>query len=197
MNVVKISAMDIEYLVVIRESVNLFLKTSAIKYSCNIGKLLDIAPQIHGGAKSFFPNSIIIDTFDIDSESGCNFIGDLCSYNKQIPDNYFDYIVCTEVLEHVLQPFNAIIEMQRILKPCGLLFITTPFNFRIHGPLPDCWRFTEHGLRVLLNNFEILELNQVNTVNRDLMPIHYTIVARKPNSSQHINIIESYNGDKL
>lgn len=50
----------------------------------------------------------------------------------------FDYILCTEVLEHTLNPFRAVYEMFRILKPKGLLFISVPFNFGIHRPLPDC-----------------------------------------------------------
>jgi hypothetical protein len=62
----------------------------------------------------------------------------------------------------------------------GLAFISTPSNFRIHGPLPDCWRFTEHGLRALfLNNFEILELNILETPDRPLTPLQYTLVVKK------------------
>ena len=58
--------------------------------------------------------------------------------------------------------------------------LTTPFNFRIHGPLPDCWRFTEHGLRALLTDFEIVTLDAVETPDRPLMPVHYRTVARRP-----------------
>jgi len=54
-----------------------------------------------------------------------------------------------------------------------------PFNFRIHGPLPDCWRFTEHGLRELLKKFSTVKIDQIDTPNRDLMPIHYTVIAIK------------------
>ena len=62
----------------------------------------------------------------------------------------------------------------------GLAFVTTPFNFRIHGPLPDCWRFTEHGLRALFREFDIVELTEEPTPDRPLMPIHYRLVARRP-----------------
>lgn len=96
------------------------------------------------------------------------------------PDNTYDYVVCTEVLEHTLRLFDAMDEIYRILKPGGLLFLSVPFNFRIHGPLPDCWRFAEHGLRVLADKFIILELNAMETPDRPLMPIHYTMVAQKP-----------------
>jgi hypothetical protein len=46
--------------------------------------------------------------------------------------------------------------------------------------LPDCWRFTEHGLRALLRDFELEELTATETPGRPLMPIHYAIVARRP-----------------
>ena len=143
------------------------------------GLLLDIAPQDHAGAQPFFPSSVKCETLDINPRAGCTYTGDICVLNRRIPCGRFDYIVCTEVLEHTLRPFDAAAELHRLLKPGGLLFVSTPFNFRIHGPLPDCWRLTEHGLRELFKAFEILELCGVATPDRPLMPIHYTLVARK------------------
>ena len=175
-----VSQMDIEHLRIIRSNITDFMKYVAEKYVKTPGKLLDIAPQIHEGAKPFFSKDISIETLDIDTNSGCTYIGDICRRNDFLSDNMFDYVVCTEVLEHTLQPFNAVDEIWRILKPGGFLFATTPFNFRIHGPLPDCWRFTEYGIRALLTKFYILEINAVRTESRDLMPIHYSFVAQKP-----------------
>ena len=78
-----------------------------------------------------------------------------------------------------MNPFDAVKEIYRVLKPSGIVCVSVPFNFRIHGPLPDCWRFTEHGLRALFSSYEICELNALETENRDLMPIHYTLIAKK------------------
>ena len=180
------SQMDVEHLRIIRENVVKFMKYVAAVYATKEGRLLDLAPQIHEGARPFFCQSILIETFDIDPNSGCTYIGDICKYNDFLPDNTYTYIVCTEVLEHTLRPWDAVNEIWRILKPGGFLFASVPFNFRIHGPLPDCWRFTEHGLRELLKKFLILELNAIETPNRPLMPIHYTIVAQKPVSGEDI-----------
>lgn len=180
MSDIQVSKMDIEFLSIIRNNVNELMKKVASLYATKGGLLLDIAPQVHEGARPFFPEMVVIETFDIDPTSGCTHIGDICKHNAFLSDNTYDYIVCTEVLEHLLQPFNAISEIWRILKPGGMLFLSVPFNFRIHGPLPDCWRFTEHGLRALLSNFDIIELNSLETLCRALMPIHYTVVAKKP-----------------
>jgi len=91
----------------------------------------------------------------------------------------FDIIVCTEVLEHTLDPFSAVKEIYRLLKPGGILILSVPFNFRIPGPLPDCWRFTLYGLKQLLKNFSIVSIDSIDTPGRDLMPIHYTVLAIK------------------
>uniref|UniRef100_A0A831U2B1 Class I SAM-dependent methyltransferase n=1 Tax=Geobacter metallireducens TaxID=28232 RepID=A0A831U2B1_GEOME len=177
---VEVSEMDKVFLGQIRGNVSAFLKRVADRYSGGGGRLLDIAPQVHEGARPHFPSTVRVETFDIDPTSGATYIGDICKCNDQLSDAMFDFVVCTEVLEHTLQPFAAVGEIRRILKPGGLLFLTVPFNFRIHGPLPDCWRFTEHGLRTLLNRFIIEELLSLETPERPLMPIHYTVVARRP-----------------
>jgi len=174
------SQTDIEYLKIIRRNVVAFMKHVASVYAKKPGKLLDIAPETHEGAEPFFSNDISIDTFDINPKSDCTYIGDLCELNDFIDDDAYDYLVCAEVLEHTLKPWTAVDEIWRILKPGGFLFLSVPFNFRIHGPIPDCWRFTEWGLRALLNRFVILELNAIETPGRPLMPIHYTVMAQKP-----------------
>jgi SAM-dependent methyltransferase len=176
-----VSKLDIDNLKIIRESVLGFISYCATKYDTENTLLLDIAPQIHEGAKHSFKKTTI-KTLDIDQRSGANFIADICKDNSELlPDQTFDFIVCTEVLEHTIQPFHAVTEMYRLLKNGGLIFLTVPFNFRIHGPLPDCWRFTEHGLRVLFSNFKIIELIEVESEDRFLMPIHYKLIAKRPN----------------
>lgn len=171
-----ISSFDVEALKVIRENVINFLNDSLKRYDKE-GLLLKIGPQNYGGAKNF--KKITVQTLDIEKNANTTYIGDISKQNEFLKDNSFDIIVCTEVLEHVLNPFDAINEIYRILKKKGILLMSVPFNFRIHGPLPDCWRFTEYGLRELLKKFEIKEINQIETKNRNLMPIHYTIVAIK------------------
>jgi SAM-dependent methyltransferase len=175
----KVSAIDELYIKEIRTNVASFIEKCGQQYDNRNRLVLDVAPQDHEGAKPYFPKAQI-ETLDIDKESGATYIADLCKNNhKTIPSCRFDFVVCTEVLEHTLQPFNAVNEIERILKPGGMAFVSTPFNFRIHGPLPDCWRFTEHGLRALFTNFEIVSLKTLEDKERFLMPIHHTLVVKK------------------
>ncbi|MGH7158334.1 MAG: class I SAM-dependent methyltransferase [Candidatus Saccharimonadales bacterium] len=174
-----VSEMDIEHLKLIRQNVSDFIARAGKEYDKPGVLVLDVAPQDHEGAKPYFKQATV-ETLDIDPKSGATYIADLCADNtKTIPSDCFDYIVCTEVLEHTLQPFDAVKDMERMLKPGGLVFASSPFNFRIHGPLPDCWRFTEHGWRALFKDFEIVELKALETQDRFLAPIHYTLIAKK------------------
>lgn len=174
------SSTDTKHLKVIRKNVMDFMKHVASKYVFKAGRLLEIGPRDCEGVRPFFPEFVIVESLDINPDSGCTYTGDICKRNDFLFDGSFLYIVCTEVLEHVLNPWDAVDEMWRLLEPGGFLFLSVPFNFRIHGPLPDCWRFTKYGLQALLKAFLILELNEIETPGRPLMPIHYTVVAKKP-----------------
>jgi len=175
----EISQMDVDHLQKLRDNVNQFIKACGEEHDKEGAFLLDVAPDEHEGAAPFFKQSTI-ETLNIDPSSGATYVADLCANNEGvIPSSRFDFVVCTEVLEHTLQPFDAVKEIERVLKPGGLVFASSPFNFRIHGPLPDCWRFTEHGWKALFKDFEIIDLKALELEDRFLMPVHYTMVARK------------------
>jgi SAM-dependent methyltransferase len=52
--------------------------------------------------------------------------------NIPVDDNSFANIICTEVLEHVMNPSDALNEMFRVLKPGGKLLITVPGTSLLH-----------------------------------------------------------------
>jgi ubiquinone/menaquinone biosynthesis C-methylase UbiE len=47
---------------------------------------------------------------------------------KKLPfdDNYFDLVICTEVIEHIYDTKAVLSEIERVLKPGGNLIITFP-----------------------------------------------------------------------
>jgi SAM-dependent methyltransferase len=73
--------------------------------------------------------------------------------------SHFDTILCLEVLEYVANPKRAIKELRRVLRAGGYLILSTPFLHRMDSA-SDFWRFTEVGLREILNStgFEIREV---------------------------------------
>ena len=174
------SEFDVLALARIRNGVTRFLERCADRFDGRGKVLLDVAPQDWAGAREHFKLCRTV-TLDIDPRTRPDVVADITRRNDSLlaPES-FDLVCCTEVLEHVLDPFGAVAEMHRILKPGGHLLLTTPFNFLIHGPLPDCWRFTEHGIRALLaGRFDAVELSEVETVDRPLMPIQYQTIARR------------------
>jgi SAM-dependent methyltransferase len=62
----------------------------------------------------------------------------------------FDAVLCTQVLEHVPEPFEVLQEIQRVLKPTGRLFLSAPQSWHQHQKPHDYYRYTSFGLRYLL-----------------------------------------------
>lgn len=65
-------------------------------------------------------------------------------------DNFFDTVICTEVLEHSTDPEELISEMNRVLKKDGKLYITMPFVWNEHEIPYDFRRFTSYEHKRLL-----------------------------------------------
>jgi SAM-dependent methyltransferase len=171
------SKFDKEMLPITRNHIDKFIIKTSKKLKDISGNLLEIGPQDRSMIKQYFTN-FKIDTFDIVEDYNPTYIGDITKYNKSILDSTYDCIACLEVLEHTLNPFEAVKELRRILKDGGYLLVSAPLNFRIHGPSPDCWRFTEHGWRVLLKDYDIIEIDILETPGRELFPVKYNILAR-------------------
>lgn len=175
-----ISEIDTKNLSLLRANVNAFLLRIGSQFILKKSFVLDVAPQDHEGIQPFVNQSVVVETLDISPSSNATYIADICSCADVVGCEKFDHIICTEVLEHTLQPFLAVENIYKMLKPGGYAFVSTPFNFRIHGPLPDCWRFTKYGLKELFKKFQIIEIDELDSENRELMPIQYTLIARKP-----------------
>lgn len=176
-----VSQMDMELLLLLREHITHFLQRTGKRMGTHSGKLLEIGPQGRSQVQQYF-NSFDIDTFDIVDTYNPTIVGDITKHNVQIPADTYDLVVCMDVIEHTLDPFGAVREMRRILKQGGILLISAPLNLRIHGPIPDCWRFTEHGFMTLLRDFAIIEIDILESPGRDLFPVHYNIVAENDKS---------------
>ena len=72
--------------------------------------------------------------FESISEVGAEFIKG-SAYSLPFPDNTFDLIVCSEVLEHLHEYIDAVIEINRVLKPGGKFFASVPAFW----PEKICW----------------------------------------------------------
>lgn len=82
----------------------------------------------------------------------------ICNLSEiPVPDNRFDMILCTQVLEHVPNPQQVLCELHRVLKPAGKVWLSTPLYFDEHEIPYDFFRYTQYGLRSLFEKagFEV------------------------------------------
>lgn len=89
-------------------------------------------------------------------------VGDI--HKMPFDDNSIDAIFCLAVLEHVENPFTAVEEMYRTLKPGGYCYIYVPFLYYYHseqGYYKDYWRFSKDAIELLFKNFSTLEFQLV------------------------------------
>jgi SAM-dependent methyltransferase len=101
--------------------------------------------------------------------------------NLPLKNASFDTVVCLEMLEYVTDPQKALSEIRRVLKPDGTLILSTPFLHRADTP-QDYWRFTEQGLRLLLqkSGFEVVWLKgQGNALGVAVNILKYTLYIQR------------------
>ena len=84
-------------------------------------------------------------------------VADICEWRSEDP---FDAIVCSEVLEHLWAPHQAVDNMRASLREGGRLILTVPFVFPIHSAPHDYFRYTRHGLEVLLRDFQDVSIEE-------------------------------------
>lgn len=77
-----------------------------------------------------------------------------------LPDQEFDTIILSEVLEHIAEPELLWSEMSRILVKNGKILLSVPFLYKIHEAPHDYYRYTEFALRRFAekNQLTVLEL---------------------------------------
>ncbi len=72
----------------------------------------------------------------------------------------FDFVICTQVLEHIPNPAVVLNELHRVLQTGGELWLSAPLFFEEHETPYDYFRYTQFGLRHLLEaaGFQVLKL---------------------------------------
>ena len=86
---------------------------------------------------------------DIEDRAGeIDFVADLQAM-PHVADGSYDFVLCSQVLEHVPRPWDAAGELSRVLRPGGVLVLTVPHLSAIHEAPHDYYRYTPYALRAL------------------------------------------------
>lgn len=113
------------------------------------GKCLIIGDTLNGkGNNTALPDML---------PAGCKFTSpdypEVDIQSMHYENSSFDYVLSDQVLEHVKKPWVAMDELYRVLKPGGIMVLTTCLMNYVHGVPNDYFRFTPDGLRSLCENF--------------------------------------------
>lgn len=89
-----------------------------------------------------------IKNLDLFEGEHIDFVG--TAEDMPMDDGTFGLVITQEVLEHVQDPFQAMNEIHRVLKPGGTLYCQLPFIIGYHPGPTDFWRFTKEGIKELV-----------------------------------------------
>ncbi|WP_276248643.1 bifunctional 2-polyprenyl-6-hydroxyphenol methylase/3-demethylubiquinol 3-O-methyltransferase UbiG [Haladaptatus sp. YSMS36] len=95
-----------------------------------------------------------------------------------VQSNSIDYVVSTQVLEHLPDPSEFFTEVHRVLKAGGQAFISTNQMYPLHEIPNDYFRFTRYGLRELTKSSGMIDVGVVesgNLMTRVCCELNYTI----------------------
>ncbi len=87
-----------------------------------------------------------------DTQDPLGIVHHIAEIDKDLPlgllnEAPFDFILCTEVMEHVALWDKAFSNFAALLKPGGTLLITCPHVYILHEQPYDFWRPTVHAIR--------------------------------------------------
>ena len=126
------------------------------------GRVLEIGSRNRSGIvrKGLIPTQLEYVGLDILPGENVDLVGDAHQLSLLFAPESFDAIFATSVFEHLMMPWKAAIEMNRVLKPGGLVMLTSHQTWPLHETPWDYWRFSDQAWHALFNShtgFEVLE----------------------------------------
>ena len=134
----------------------------------------------------------------VDIETG-KFVDEVVPAEKLVKffgENKFDVVISTEMLEHVRDWRTVVNNLKGVLKPGGLIYITTVSRgFPYHAYPYDFWRYEIEDIKKIFSDFEILILEkdvEPGILLKAKKPLDW-----KPNSLEAISLYSMVEGKRV
>ncbi len=105
--------------------------------------------------RPFFPGKVYVGC-DMRQGLGVDRVEDV--HCLRIKRNSIGTILIFDTLEHVENVHQAMEEIHRVLRPGGMVIMSSVMNFPIHDYPSDYWRFTPNAFELLLRSFAVSEV---------------------------------------
>jgi len=96
--------------------------------------------------RGHFPNAGKYIGIDIHPGEGVDIVGDAHRLSELVAPNSVDALFSFSVFEHLLFPWKVVLEINRVLKVGGIVFVSTHPVWPAHELPWDFWRFPVGGL---------------------------------------------------
>jgi SAM-dependent methyltransferase len=125
------------------------------------GRLLEIGARARSGLthNEGLPADWGYVGFDIVSGPNVDVEGDAHELSKHFQPESFDAVLSVSTFEHLAMPWKVAIEINKVLRPGGLVCVVTHQTWNIHEEPWDFWRFSEYTWPALFNvstGFEVV-----------------------------------------
>lgn len=132
-------------------------------------------------------NKFTVTSLDINPDRSPDILGDICTLH--LPENNYDFVVMCEVLEHIFEPKSALDNIHTTLKQDGKLIISTPYCLPIHDEPHDYFRYTKHGLLMLLNSFREVKVKERDSYYEAIDTLWVRLLFENSKSANYISLI--------
>ena len=106
------------------------------------------AQNVNGSLKDVLPSHLGYVGVDFVAGNGVDIVLE-DPYQLPFADESLDVLVCSSCFEHSQFFWLVFLEMLRVLKPQGVLYLNVPSNGSVHRYPVDCWRFYPDSGRAL------------------------------------------------
>ena len=126
------------------------------------GRVLQVGARTPDGVDVALPRERLklqVTGLDIHPGPSVDLVGDAHVLSRFLRPGSFDAVVSGAVLEHLEAPWLFAAEVNRVLKPGGLIYQLAPGAWPAHAQPNDFWRMSAEGMRVLFgaaSGFEVL-----------------------------------------